>query len=120
VEGGDPAALPLILTGLQFSAVNAVANTAIAAYVSFGGLGRYIIDGLATTDYGQVAGGSVLIVVAAVLNLLFLRGAAPRARLPRHPPTELNPGRPMRKTAPPARSCPPPPSRWPRAAAGTR
>jgi osmoprotectant transport system permease protein len=66
-----PAALPLILTGLQTGAVNAVANVAIAAYVSFGGLGRFIIDGYATTDYAQVAGGSILIVVAAVLNLLF-------------------------------------------------
>jgi osmoprotectant transport system permease protein len=66
-----PAALPLILTCLQTGAVNAVANVAIAAYVSFGGLGRFIIDGYATTDYAQVAGGSILIVVAAVLNLLF-------------------------------------------------
>jgi osmoprotectant transport system permease protein len=66
-----PVALPLILTGLQTSAVNAVANVAIAAYVSFGGLGRFIIDGQATTDYAQVAGGSILIVIAAVLNLLF-------------------------------------------------
>lgn len=66
-----PAALPLILTGFQFAAVNAVANTAIAAYSSFGGLGRFVIDGLATTDYGQVAGGAVLIVIAAILNLTF-------------------------------------------------
>ncbi|GAA2059438.1 ABC transporter permease [Catenulispora yoronensis] len=66
-----PAAMPLILTGFQFAAVNAVANTAIAAYSSFGGLGRYIIDGLATTDYGMVAGGAILIVVAAILNLVF-------------------------------------------------
>jgi osmoprotectant transport system permease protein len=66
-----PAALPLILTGFQFAAVNAVANTAIAAYSSFGGLGRFVIDGLATTDYGMVAGGAVLIVFAAILNLVF-------------------------------------------------
>jgi osmoprotectant transport system permease protein len=66
-----PAAMPLILTGLQAGAVNAVANVAIAAYVSFGGLGRFIIDGYSTTDYAQVAGGAILIVVAALLNLLF-------------------------------------------------
>jgi osmoprotectant transport system permease protein len=66
-----PAALPLILTGLRAGAVQAVATTAIAAYVSFGGLGRYIIDGLATVDYNQVVGGAVLIVAAAILNLLF-------------------------------------------------
>jgi len=51
--------------------VNAVANTAIAAYSSFGGLGRFVIDGLATTDYGMVAGGAILIVFEAILNLVF-------------------------------------------------
>lgn len=66
-----PAAAPLILTGFQFAAVNAVANTAIAAYSSFGGLGRFVIDGLATTTYGEMAGGAVLIVIAAILNLAF-------------------------------------------------
>ena len=66
-----PAALPLILTGFQFAAVNAVANTAIAAIgLPFGGLGAFITEGRATTEYGEVAGGAFLICIAAIINLV--------------------------------------------------
>lgn len=61
-----PVALPLILLGLRLAAVQVVATAAVAAYVGLGGLGRYIIDGLATKDYSQVVGGSVLIVLFAL------------------------------------------------------
>lgn len=61
-----PVALPLILLGLRLAAVQIVATAAVAAYVGLGGLGRYIIDGLATRDYSQVVGGSVLIVLFAL------------------------------------------------------
>ncbi|MET9339642.1 ABC transporter permease subunit [Nonomuraea sp. NPDC003804] len=57
-----PVALPLIMLGLRLAAVQVVATAAVAAYVGLGGLGRYIIDGLATQDYESVVGGSVLIV----------------------------------------------------------
>lgn len=61
-----PVALPLILLGLRLAAVQTVATAAVAAYVGLGGLGRYIIDGLATRDYAQVVGGSLLIVLFAL------------------------------------------------------
>ncbi|WP_308164442.1 ABC transporter permease [Nonomuraea sediminis] len=61
-----PVALPLIMLGLRLAAVQVVATAAVAAYVGLGGLGRYIIDGLATQDYSQVVGGSVLIVLFAL------------------------------------------------------
>ncbi|MEU4543779.1 ABC transporter permease [Nonomuraea dietziae] len=57
-----PVALPLVMLGLRLAAVQVVATAAVAAYVGLGGLGRYIIDGLATQDYESVVGGSVLIV----------------------------------------------------------
>ena len=41
----------------------------IAAYVGLGGLGRFIIDGLANTEYGPVAGGALLVVILALLVL---------------------------------------------------
>jgi osmoprotectant transport system permease protein len=50
------------MLGLRLAAVQVVATAAVAAYVGLGGLGRYIIDGLATQDYESVVGGSVLIV----------------------------------------------------------
>ncbi|RKS71655.1 osmoprotectant transport system permease protein [Actinomadura pelletieri DSM 43383] len=67
-----PMALPLILLGLRTSAIQVVATATIAAYPGFGGLGRYIIDGLATGDYQLVVGGTVLVVgLALVVQLIF-------------------------------------------------
>jgi osmoprotectant transport system permease protein len=64
-----PMALPLILVGLRTGAIFVVASTTIAAYIGLGGLGRFIIDGLASYQYGPVAGGALLVVVLAVLVL---------------------------------------------------
>ncbi|GAA3810326.1 ABC transporter permease [Streptomyces phyllanthi] len=65
-----PLAFPLIMTGLRLALIQVVATATIAAYVSFGGLGRYVFDGLAQRDLVQVLGGAVLVaVVAVVLDL---------------------------------------------------
>ncbi len=61
-----PVALPLILLGLRLAAIQVVATATVAAYVGLGGLGRFIIDGLATKDYGSVFGGAVLVVLLAL------------------------------------------------------
>ena len=66
-----PIALPLILVGLRTATIFVVATATIAAYVGLGGLGRFIIDGLASYDYGPVAGGALLLVLLAVLVLAF-------------------------------------------------
>lgn len=62
-----PVALPLILLGLRLSAIQVVATTTVAAYTGLGGLGRFVIDGFATKDYASVVGGSVLVVLFALL-----------------------------------------------------
>ena len=53
-----PVAIPLIMLGLRTAAIFVVATATIAAEIGLGGLGRYIIDGLATNNYGEVAGGA--------------------------------------------------------------
>ena len=66
-----PLALPLILGGLRGAILQVVATATIAAYVNLGGLGRYIFDGLALYDYGQVLVGAVLVTgLALVLDAL--------------------------------------------------
>jgi len=65
-----PAAMPLILAGLRSAAVQIVATATLAAVVPFGGLGRYIIDGLYQYDYSQVVGGAVLVSVLCLVTLL--------------------------------------------------
>lgn len=62
-----PNALPLILGGLRSASLQVIATAAVAAYVSFGGLGRLLIDGLRTRDYPQMAAGAVLVAVLALL-----------------------------------------------------
>jgi osmoprotectant transport system permease protein len=61
-----PVAMPLILLGLRISAIQVVATATIAAYIGLGGLGRYIIDGLARSEYNVVAGGAAVIVLLAL------------------------------------------------------
>ena len=66
-----PNALPLILSGIRSSMLQIVATATIAAYVSLGGLGRFILDGQSQRDYSQMAAGAVLVgVLAIVLDLL--------------------------------------------------
>ncbi|MGI5366671.1 ABC transporter permease [Streptomyces sp. A244] len=64
-----PVALPLILSGLRSAAIQIVSTATIAAYVSLGGLGRYIVDGLYQRDYEKVVGGATLVAVLALLTL---------------------------------------------------
>jgi len=67
-----PVALPLIIAGIRTAAIQVVATATIAAYIGLGGLGRYIIDGLATKDYAMVAGGAILVVAfALVIQIVF-------------------------------------------------
>lgn len=69
-----PLALPLIMTGIRLATVQVVATATIAAYVSFGGLGRYVFDGLAQRDLVQVLGGAALVALLAVAADLALGG----------------------------------------------
>lgn len=61
-----PLGLPLLLGGLRSAVLQVVATATIAAYVGLGGLGRYIIDGMAVQDYPQTLAGSILVVVLAL------------------------------------------------------
>ncbi|WP_037913157.1 ABC transporter permease [Actinacidiphila yeochonensis] len=61
-----PMALPVVLGGLRSAVIQVVATTSIAAYISLGGLGRYLFDGLARHDYSVVVGGATLIAALAV------------------------------------------------------
>ncbi|MDH6136789.1 osmoprotectant transport system permease protein [Kitasatospora sp. MAA4] len=67
-----PAALPALLAGLRTATVQVIATATVAAYVGLGGLGRYVIDGLATRDFPLTIGGALLVVLLAVAaQLLF-------------------------------------------------
>lgn len=62
-----PCAMPLIFSGVRSAALQIIATATIAAAISVGGLGRYLIDGLANSDYAQMAGGAILVTVLALV-----------------------------------------------------
>lgn len=61
-----PIALPLVMAGIRTSAVQVVSTATLAAYVGLGGLGRYLIDGLATRQLIQVLGGAIVVALLAI------------------------------------------------------
>jgi osmoprotectant transport system permease protein len=63
-----PVALPLIISGIRSAFLQVVATATIAAVVSLGGLGRYVIDGLAQQDYSMMVAGALLVAVLAILG----------------------------------------------------
>jgi osmoprotectant transport system permease protein len=77
-----PLALPLIIAGTRTAAVQVVATATLGALASWGGLGRYIVDGLATQDRPQILAGALLVALLAVVTELAF-GALERALAPR-------------------------------------
>lgn len=69
-----PCALPLLMSGLRSAALQVIATATIASSVSLGGLGRYLIDGLASSQYEVMAGGAVCVGVLALLIDLVMAG----------------------------------------------
>jgi osmoprotectant transport system permease protein len=67
-----PNALPLILSGVRASFLQVIATAIVTAYVGLGGLGRPLLDGLASQDYPQMASGAVLVAALALLIDLLL------------------------------------------------
>lgn len=63
-----PVALPLVILGTRTAAIQILSTATIAAFIGLGGLGRYIIDGLARQDYNSTAGGAILVIVLAFLT----------------------------------------------------
>lgn len=61
-----PIALPAILAGVRSAAVQVVATLTLGAIFGSGGLGRYLVEGIAQRDDGMTFGGVVLVTVLAL------------------------------------------------------
>jgi osmoprotectant transport system permease protein len=67
-----PLGLPLLVGGIRAAALQVVATVTIAAYIGLGGLGQYIIVGLANQDLEVIIGGAILVAaLALILDGLF-------------------------------------------------
>jgi osmoprotectant transport system permease protein len=66
-----PLAVPVIVTGIRSAAVQVVATATLGAIFGFGGLGRYIVDGIAQFSLGgsaQMLGG-VIVLAGLVVTI---------------------------------------------------
>jgi osmoprotectant transport system permease protein len=77
-----PLGLPLLIGGLRSAALQIVATVTLAAYIGLGGLGLYIISGLALRQFDQML-GAALVIVALALALDALFALAERLVVPR-------------------------------------
>lgn len=67
-----PMAAPFVLAGVRTAAIEVVATSTLAAYVSYSDLGTYVIAGLDTNDTVEAFCGAVLVaIMAALVALVF-------------------------------------------------
>jgi osmoprotectant transport system permease protein len=62
-----PCALALAISGIRSAMLQIIATATIAAVVSLGGLGRFLIDGQALQKYDVMAGGAIVVAALALL-----------------------------------------------------
>lgn len=62
-----PLAAPLILGGIRNATLQVIATVTVMAYINLGGLGRYLIDGLAVRDYPRMVAAVILVAVLALI-----------------------------------------------------
>ncbi|KNX39089.1 ABC transporter permease [Luteipulveratus halotolerans] len=67
-----PCALPLMFSGLRSATLQVIATATIAAFVGLDALGAFLRDGLASSIYPEMIGGSVLVAALALLADLLL------------------------------------------------
>ena len=65
-----PIAMPIVLAGIRLAAVQVVATATLGAVFGFGGLGRYLVNGVAQHDVGQTWGGVILVAGLAITTEL--------------------------------------------------
>ena len=63
-----PLAAPLIVAGMRTAAVQVVATATLGAVTSWGGLGRFIVDGFAVQDNVQILAGAILVALLAIVT----------------------------------------------------
>lgn len=69
-----PLAIPVMMGGIRNAALQVIATATVAAYINLGGLGRYLIDGLAVRDYSRMLGAVLLVAAMALAADALLAG----------------------------------------------
>lgn len=77
-----PVALPVILVGIRTAAVQVVATATLGAVFGTGGLGRYIIDGIAQRRFEEVFAGAIAVAILSILTELLFEAIQRRVTSP--------------------------------------
>ncbi|HET6672819.1 MAG TPA: ABC transporter permease [Agromyces sp.] len=62
-----PLGLPILVGGIRSATLQIIATATLAAYIADFGLGRFIFHGLKTRDYAEMLGGSMLVIILALV-----------------------------------------------------
>ena len=73
-----PLALPVVFSGIRTAAVEVVASATLAAFIGGGGLGEYIVNGLAENDTPQLLEGALAVGALALATQALLGGVERR------------------------------------------
>lgn len=63
-----PLSTPLIVVGLRTAAVQIIATATLGAVASWGGLGRFIVDGFSVRNQVQILAGAILVALLAIVT----------------------------------------------------
>lgn len=63
-----PIGLPIMVGGIRTAAVQVVATTTLGAVFGYGGLGRYLIDGIARREFDRLFAGVILVACVALMT----------------------------------------------------
>jgi osmoprotectant transport system permease protein len=61
-----PLALPVVFSGIKTATVEVIASATLAAFIGGGGLGEYIVNGLASGDTGELLEGALAVGALAL------------------------------------------------------
>jgi osmoprotectant transport system permease protein len=75
-----PLAVPLVFAGFRTAAIEVVASATLASFIGGGGLGDFIVDGLATDDVGELFLGACSVALLALAVDAALGGVGHRIR----------------------------------------
>ena len=95
-----PVAIPVVAGGIRSAAVQIVATATLGAIFGGGGLGRYLVEGIAQNDNGKIFGGVSLVAILCLLTegafaLIQRRVTSPGLTQPRFGwSSRVQPGRP--------------------------
>ncbi len=67
-----PCSLPLVFSGIRSATLQVIATATVASYVTLGGLGAFIYDGLQQQNFPEMIGGGVLVALLALITDLLL------------------------------------------------